>query len=96
MMLKSAGAVLPVEIAWADQLAAGETIQTASWSVSPVEVGGLQIDSDSETGAVATAMVSGGKIGRIYQLTNEVVTVAGYRVQRSIGIRIGAERAAAL
>lgn len=90
ILLKDAGAAIPVENDWAASLAAGDTVASSTWAVDRAESGGLAIDSDAETAAgVCTAIVSGGVAGRLYRLTNSIVTAAGYTDLRSVAIRIG-------
>lgn len=71
-----------------------ETISTSSWSISPstpspagsaLAVSG----SPSKTTTTTTAFVTNGVAGRVYRLTNEIVTNLGRTDDRSWIIRIG-------
>ena len=87
--VKDPAAVLDYGVDWLDGgYLDGRTINASSWSVEPVEPGGLVIASPAVSGGKATAMISGGIVGHLYQLTNRIVTNAGTTEERSILIRI--------
>lgn len=86
--LKDPDEVIDYTVDWTadDWLASGEEISTSTWSVSPT--GSLTIDSESETTTTATAFVSAGTVGKVYRLTNEIVTDQGRTGQRSVIVRV--------
>jgi len=86
--LKDPDAVLDYSIDWADALEEGEALSTAEWLIAPQLPGGLAIASESAVGAVHTAVVSGGRPGDLYRLTNRVTTDQGRTHDLSFLIRI--------
>lgn len=93
--MKDAGAKLPVELDWTGDLAAGDSISTAEWTVVPNEVGGLvvsspMVSSPMVNGLKLNADLDGGIEGRLYQVKAKITTALGHRDVRSIVIRIGA------
>ena len=61
---------------WTDFLGA-DTISTSTVTVIDVEVGGVEVDEDSEASEVVTAVLSGGIAGRRYRVLCNIVTAAG-------------------
>jgi hypothetical protein len=90
LLLKDPGATLEYQIDWgADYLVAtGDALAASSWSVSPVDEGGVVIASSQFDLLVSTVTVGGGRPGRIYRVTNQVVTAAGREDRRSIMLRV--------
>lgn len=84
--LKDPTAVIDYEHDWSALLTEGETISTSTWSVTPS--GALTVESDSETDTTATVMVSGGTVGQVIRLTNQIVTSAGRTDERTIVVRV--------
>ena len=85
---KDPSAVIDYQQDWSDWLAAGETITTSSWAVTPTTLSPLAVDSDTETTTAATVWLSGGLAGQVYRVTNTIVTSAARTEQRSIVIRV--------
>lgn len=99
--VKDPDAILDYKFDWApstngtpggssDWLAAGETIESYTLTISP---SGLTVDSDSSTDAdtSVTCWLSGGTAGVKYALTCHIVTSAGRVDDRTVHIRV-AER----
>ena len=102
--LKDPDAVLDYKFDWApatnetpggssDWLASGETIETYTLTVAPVEVGGLVVDSDALTDSdtSVTCWLSGGTAGTTYAITCHIVTNAGREDDRTVYVPV-AER----
>lgn len=71
-------------------LDSGETITSSTWSVAPIESGGLTVEPGDEISGNETAcLVSGGVYRHVYELTNTVVTSLGRTLPRTLGFRIG-------
>lgn len=84
--VKDPGAALDYSINWGGgYLQAGETLSSSSWLVSPNE---LTLSGAGILAGLATVTVSGGVVGRIYQLSNRVTTSQGRTDERSITIRV--------
>lgn len=54
-----------------------DVILTSTWDVSPVEVGGLSMDSNTYSQTTTKVWLRGGIPNRIYKLRNRVTTGAG-------------------
>jgi hypothetical protein len=88
-LLKDPDAVLDYSIDWgADYLGDTDTLAESSWSVLPDETGGVAIAASDLGDTVATVTVGGGVAGRIYRVSNRVVTQAGRVDERSIVLRV--------
>lgn len=84
---KFSAEVLDFDIDCADILAGGDTIQSASISVTS---GGVALDSFSFSNVtkILTIWVSGGTAGRVAQLVATVVTTGGRTRQSPISVLI--------
>lgn len=78
---KDPDAVLDYTIDWSTWLG-DDTIATSGWTVPT----GLTEDSDSNTTTTATVWLSGGTVGTVYTVTNEITTAGGRTDDRSIQI----------
>lgn len=87
MQIKAPGSTLDWPISWA--LESGETIASSTWSIAPVEAGGITVGSATISGATTACLLSGGVFRRVYEVTNTIVTSAGRTHAQSIGFRIG-------
>lgn len=89
MEIKATEAVLDWPISWA--LADGETIAGSTWSVAPVEAGGVVVEAGSPAiaGAVTSCLLSGGIFRRVYTVTNRITTSQGRALSQTVTIRIG-------
>lgn len=72
---------------WADYLQSSETISSSTWSVTPTTTSPLTVDSDTETTTTATVWLSGGLVGQVYRVTNQIVTNQSRTEQRDLVIR---------
>lgn len=88
LLLKDPEATLDYSVDWGCEYLAGDVLAASDWAISPVEEGGLVIVGNQFDLLAATVQVAGGKAGRIYRLTNHVVTVEGREDRRSIMIRV--------
>jgi len=86
--LKDPDAVLDYTVDWSGALVEGESLTSAEWLVSPQTENGLALITQSADGQSRTAMVSGGRPGEVYRLTNRVTTDHGRSYDRSFVIRI--------
>jgi hypothetical protein len=83
---KDPNAVLDYEIDWTDWLTGGETISTATWTVSS----GITKDSESNSTTKAKVWLSGGTAGTTYTATNRITTnsTPARTDERTIEIRV--------
>lgn len=88
LLLKDPEATLDYSVDWGADYLAGDVLTESSWTVSPAEAGGVSIVSSRFDLLQSTVEVSGGVAGRIYRLTNHVVTAEGREDSRSIMLRV--------
>jgi hypothetical protein len=88
LLLKDPEALLDYAVDWGTDYLTGDLLTESGWTVSPAEAGGVSIASSRFDLKVSTVQVSGGVAGRIYRLTNHVVTAEGREDSRSIMLRV--------
>ena len=89
LLLKDPAAVLDYAIDWgADYLGDGDLISQSSWSVDPDEPGGVAVIGSDVDLSISSVQAGGGIAGRLYRLSNRVVTQAGRTDERSIVLRV--------
>lgn len=89
LRLQDPGDTVDHTLDWSDWLAAGDTIATSTWAVSP-QTGGLPDISSTaptSTGTTATVWVKAVVFGQIYEVTNTIVTNGGRTGRRSFTLR---------
>ena len=80
--------VLDYEINWTARLA-GDTISSSEWVLPTADaVDPLVLDSDNNDTTSATAWLSGGKLGKSYEITNRVVTATGRTMDQIVVLNI--------
>ncbi len=88
---KDPDAILPYRFDWTEWLD-GDTIQNATFAVSPVEENGLEIEVQSFDTKTCIVWLRGGLSGKTYTVTCSVFpaagTVHGMRDDRSILVRV--------
>ena len=88
LLLKDPEATLDYSVDWGAEYLSGDVLVESGWTVSPAEPGGLSIVGTHFDLLRASAEVQGGIAGRIYRLTNHVVTAEGRSDSRSILVRV--------
>ena len=88
LLMKDPEATLDYSVDWGSEYLSDDALAESGWTVSPAEPGGVAIVSDRFDLLVATAQVEGGIAGRLYRLTNHVVTAQGREDSRSIMLRV--------
>ena len=88
LLLKDPEATLDYSVDWGSEYLSGDALVDSSWTVSPADPDGVELLSDRFDLLVATARMGGGIAGRLYRLTNHVVTAEGREDSRSIMIRV--------
>lgn len=86
--LKDPDAVLDYAVDWGAEYLDGDAIAASSFTVEPVEAGGVAITASANDERLASATVGGGIAGRQYRLRNHVVMVSGREDERSIVLRV--------
>lgn len=89
---KDPQAILPYRFDWTDWLE-GDTIQNATFTVSPVEPGGVEIENSTfDASGIATVWLRGGVVGHSYTVTCSVFPASGaahgMRDDRSLLVRV--------
>jgi len=77
-------AVLDYSLDWTNWMPAGDTIT----SISVTAQTGITIDSTTNTDYIATAYISGGTAGTIYNIEFKIVTTNGLRDSRNFRIKV--------
>ena len=88
LLLKDPEALIDYSVDWGADYLTGDILTESSWTVSPAESGGVSIVSSRFDLKQSTVEVGGGQPGRIYRLTNHVVTAEGREDSRSIMLRV--------
>lgn len=88
LLLKDPEATLDYSVDWGEDYLTGDVLTESSWNVGPAEAGGVTIVGNQFDLLVSTVQVAGGIAGRIYRLTNHVVTAEGREDSRSIVLRV--------
>lgn len=88
LLLKDPESILDYSVDWGAEYLDGDTLAASDWSVSPIESGGLEVDSSQFDHATAVVKASGGIAGRIYRLINHVTLASGREDRRSILLRV--------
>jgi len=88
LLLKDPEATLDYSVDWGADYLSGDALAESGWTIIPDEPGGVTVVSDRFDLLIATAEVSGGIAGRLYRLTNHVVTIEGREDSRSIMLRV--------
>jgi hypothetical protein len=88
LLLKDPAATLDYNVDWGAEYLSSDVLAESRWAVEPVEAGGAAVAGSQFDLLVATVQVSGGIAGRLYRLTNHVVTTEGREDSRSIMLRV--------
>jgi hypothetical protein len=89
LLLKDPDAVLDYAIDWgAEYLADGDPIAESRWSITPDEPDGISITDSGFDERISSVTVADGLRGRLYRLSNHVVTQSGRIDDRSIVLRV--------
>lgn len=87
-LLKEPGSALDYRMDWGVNYLGGDRLIESSWSIIPIEGDGITVDGSAFDATTATVQVSGGRVGKIYRLLNQIVTELGREDGRSIVIRV--------
>lgn len=88
LLLKDPESVLDYAVDWGADYLADDVLTESSWTVFPAEAGGVSILSNRFEIKSSAVQVGGGNAGRVYRLTNHVVTAEGREDSRSIMLRV--------
>ena len=88
LLLKDAAALLDYQVDWGAEYLDGDVIARSRWSVSPEEPGAVRILFDAFDERTATVQVGGGEVGKLYRVSNHVVTACGREDSRSFILRV--------
>jgi hypothetical protein len=86
--LKSPASQLDYTIDWNAGYLETDRVTASTWSLTPVELNGLRIESEIQTDLRTTVMLSGGVPGHFYIITNTVSLTGGRTDSRSITLRV--------
>ena len=87
---KDTEATLDYTMDWTTWMPAGDSISTSTWTITAISGDGdpLTVDSDSNTTDKATAVITGGTAGNIYDVYNKVVTTNNITDRRKFRISV--------
>ena len=88
LLLKDPSAVLDYMVDWGADYLGADALAESSWEVSPVESDGAAIVSSAFDYLTATVQIGGGLPGKLYRISNSVVTACGLEDCRSIMLRV--------
>jgi hypothetical protein len=77
-------AILDYSLDWTNWMPSGDTITSITVSADA----GITIDSTTNTDYIATANISGGTAGNIYNIEFKIVTTNGLRDSRNFRIKV--------
>lgn len=81
--------VLDYDCDWTTRLA-GDTISTSTWTIKDPDAV-LVINSQLHDASTTTVWLAGGTLNETYELTNEIVTGAGRRMDQTVLLRISSK-----
>lgn len=83
-------AVLDYSLDWTNWMPTGDTISTLSVTAQTIsgDASPLVIDSTTKTDYIATAFISGGTAGNIYNIEFKIVTTNALQDSRNFRIRV--------
>ena len=67
---------------------AGQSLIASDWTVEPQEAGGMTVKESAFEAQRSSARLTGGRLGRVYRLTNRVTLTDGQVADRSVTIRV--------
>lgn len=88
LLLKDPEALLDYCVDWGADYLSSDVLTESGWTVSPAEGGGVTIAGSHFDLLISTVKVGGGQPGRLYRLTNHVVTAEGREDSRSMMLRV--------
>ena len=88
LLLKEPQSTLDYSVDWGAHYLAGDLIASSEWKVGPDEPEGLAVAESGVEEGIATVRVAGGIPGRLYRLSNDIVTARGLQDRRTVTIRV--------
>jgi len=89
-IVKDPYAVLDYSLDWTNWMPTGDTISTISVTAETIsgDAAPLAIDSSTNTSYIATATISGGTVGNIYNIEYKINTTNGLKDSRNFRIKV--------
>ncbi len=87
LFVKDPQAQIDHAIDWSAWLA-GQTLAASEWRVEPDEAAGVTVEAAAFEAQRSSARLTGGRLGRVYRLTNRVTLTDGQVADRSVTIRV--------
>jgi hypothetical protein len=88
IFVKDPGAMLDYAAAWSAGYLAGEEITESVWNVAPQAAGGLSVAASRIDAGKTLVTLTGGQIGRLYRVSNQVRLSDGRTDERTLVIRV--------
>ncbi|EMD82477.1 hypothetical protein [Pacificimonas flava] len=86
--LKTPDAAIDYAVDWGAGYLDGQSVADSDWRVDPAEPGGLIVETASTLPSRTAVILSGGRPGRVYRVTNRVTLSDGRTDARGLSIRI--------
>lgn len=90
LLLKDPDAVLDYMVDWGAEYLGDDALALSRWSISPAQPSGARVLTDSFDELTAAVVICGGEAGKLYRISNHVVTVSGREDCRSFVLRVEA------
>jgi hypothetical protein len=88
IFVKDPGATVDYTVAWDAGYLAGEVITQSDWTVVPADPGGITVPVSRVEPGKTVATLSGGRIGRVYRISNHVRLSDGRNDERTLVVRV--------
>ncbi|MEM1019630.1 MAG: hypothetical protein ACFBZ9_06125 [Sphingomonadales bacterium] len=87
--LKDPAATLGYTVDWTASYLVDDSITASSWTLQPVEEGGLEILGSDIENNITSIRVTGGINGHVYRVANRITLAGGETDERDVLIRVG-------
>lgn len=88
LYLKDPDATLDYSVDWASRYLGTDSVAASSWTIEPLETGGLMLVNESLSDGVSTAVLADGVAGHVYRVVNRVMLVSGLVDERQMSVRV--------
>lgn len=88
VFVKDPDARVDYSMDWGASYLGDQLIETSSWSVTPQGDTAPVVEASSHDGRKTAVSISGGLVGKIYDLTNRIILSNSEKIERSISIHV--------
>lgn len=90
VLLKDPAAEVELPLDWSADLEQGAVIVSSEWAVVPSAAGDIVAGDSGFDAAGTTVVLSGGRLGAIYEVRNTILNSNGHTDVRSLTVRVEA------